>query len=251
MNLVSMISKMVMKTSMNSNTKDPIGQALLDYFNKGSAADIKVESDVLDDDILPISYLFRDETQLPELERIALSLCTGKVLDVGACSGAHSLILKKRGLEIESVDISEGAVELMLGRGLSARKIDFFQLNNESYDTLLFLMNGTGIAGSLDRFENLLKQASSILGQNGQILIDSTDIRYIYEDEDGGLWVDLNGSYYGEIEFKMSYENHHSEWFKWLYLDQEKMIDIANKCGFSCEIVFEEDDQYLAQLRKK
>lgn len=240
-----------MKTSMNSNTKDPIGQALLDYFNNGSAADIKVESDVLDDDIIPVNYLFRDESELPELESIALSLCRGKVLDVGACSGAHSLILQNRNLTVESIDLSEGAVEVMLKRGLSARQIDFFELKNELYETLLFLMNGTGIAGSLDRFENLLIQASSLLEANGQILIDSTDIRYIYEDEDGGVWVDLNGSYYGEIEFKMTYKNHSGEWFNWLYLDQEKLKDLAGKCGFTCEIVFQEEDQYLAQLRKK
>lgn len=240
-----------MKTSMNSNTKDPIGQALLDYFINGSADDITVESDVLDDDIIPVNYLFRKESELPELERIALSLCSGKVLDVGACSGAHSHILQKRKLDVECIDLSEGAIEVLIKRGLSARRIDFFELKDESYDTLLFLMNGTGIAGSLDRFENLLKQASSLLEANGQILIDSTDIRYIYEDEEGGVWVDLNGSYYGEIEFKMTYKNHSSEWFNWLYLDQEKMIDLAEKCGFTCNIVFQEEDQYLAQLRKK
>ena len=246
-----MISKTIMKTSMSLNTKDPIGQALIDYYSTGSAPDITVESDVLDDDVIPVAYLFRKEKELPELERLALSLCAGKKLDIGACSGVHSSILKRRMYEVESIDISKGAVDVMLEQGLSARHIDFFQLQDESFNTLLFLMNGTGIAGSLDHFERLLKHASSLLEPEGQILIDSTDIRYIYEDEDGGIWVDLNGSYYGEIEFKMRYKNHSSDWFKWLYLDQEKMIDIANKCGFSCEIVFQEDEQYLAQLRKK
>lgn len=236
------------KISTNMISKDPIGKALLDYYRLGNAEDIRVESDVIDDDVLPVDYLFRDESELPELELIALSNVKGKTLDVGGCSGVHSIILLKNGINVEAIDISEGAVEVMSQRGINARQIDFFELEDNKYDTLLFLMNGTGVAGTKNRFLSLLEHARTLLNPGGQILIDSTDIRYVYEDEEGGVWIDLNGSYYGEVEFKMSYKNESGDWFTWLYLDENTMAELATQKKYKMSILHREEEQFLAKL---
>jgi SAM-dependent methyltransferase len=229
---------------------DPIGKALRDYLNTGKEQEIEVLSDVAEPDILPVSYFFRRPTEMPELEQIALSACIGKVLDVGAGAGAHSIVLKEKGLDVTAIDSSPMAVEVLKERGINAVNADYFLFQGSKFDTLLLLMNGIGIVGSIERLDVFFQHARSLLNENGQIICDSTDIRYIYEEEDGSMWVDLNGSYYGELQFKMNYKDLSSEWFNWLYIDETLLTEAAERNGFSCEICYREDDQYLAILKR-
>lgn len=231
-------------------TKDVVGNALLDYFNNNYSVDITVKSSISEDDVISIPYLFRLEKDLPKLEKKALNLCKGKTLDVGAASGCHSIILKKRGVDVEAIDISERAVEVMLKRGLKAQNINFFDVK-ESYDTLLFLMNGVGIAGKLDQLPKFLQKAKSLLNDGGQILLDSSDIKYMFKEEDGSMWVDLNASYYGEVNYQMEYKEFISDKFDWLFVDFEKLKAAAITVNLKTELIFEDEyDQYLVKLSK-
>lgn len=227
---------------------DPLGQAILDFAKHGKAKDIVVASDLCDDDIIPVDYLFRSYADMPKMEQVALAHCEGKILDVGSGSGIHANYLKELGKEISCIDISQKATEYAKSLGLEARTLNFFDLKDESYDTLLFMMNGIGIAGTLANLDKTLIHAKSLLNPGGQILCDSTDIKYLYEDEDGGMWVDLNTEYYGNFRFQMKYEEHETPWFDWLYVDAESLAASAKKCGFSCEILVEEETQFLAKL---
>jgi SAM-dependent methyltransferase len=227
---------------------DVIGAALLDYFNKNYSADIVVKSSISEDDIISIPYLFRSEKELPKLEKKALHLCQGKVLDVGAGSGCHSIILKDKGIDVTAIDTSKGAVEVMQANGLNAQNIDFYNVK-EKYDTLLFLMNGVGIAGSLSNLKNFLINAKSLLNEGGQLLLDSSDISYMFIEEDGSKWVDLNNSYYGEVVYQMEYNDLITEKFDWLFVDFSTLKSIAVELDFKVELIFEDDNrQYLAQL---
>ena len=87
-------------------TNDPMGAAIADYWKHGKAARLQVFSSQFDEDEIPVRELFRTDKQMPLLERTALQLATGRVLDVGAGSGCHSLTLQERGLEVEAIDIS-------------------------------------------------------------------------------------------------------------------------------------------------
>ena len=231
-------------------SNDPLGQAILDFSTNGKAENIIVASDLCDDDVIPVDYLFRSFDEMPEMEQIALQNCSGSILDVGAGAGIHAKYLKENGNSIKAIDISPGAVSYMQSQGLDAEVADFFQLKNQAYDTLLMLMNGIGIAGSLSNLENTLNHAKSLLSPNGKIIFDSTDIHYLYEDEDGGMWVDLGSEYYGNFKFQMKYGQHETPWFDWLYIDQNKMTEVAQKCGFHVEILFEDESQYLSQLTR-
>ncbi|MDB4533298.1 class I SAM-dependent methyltransferase [Vicingaceae bacterium] len=227
---------------------DVIGIALLDYFNNDYTEDITVISSISEEDIIPIPYLFRSKKELPKIEFKALSLCKGTVLDVGAASGCHSVILQEEGFRVASIDISKGAVDVMLKRSLNAECINFFDVKSK-YDTLLFLMNGVGITGTLNELDKFLSKAKSLLNEGGQILLDSSDISYMFKEEDGSMWMDLNTSYFGEVIYQMKYKDFTTNKFDWLFLDFNTLQSKSSEQGFKTELVLEgENDDYLARL---
>ncbi len=227
---------------------DPVGTAILDYASTKKPNDIIVGSDICEDDIIPIEVLFRKMDEMPELEQIALEAVKGKILDVGAGAGVHSLELQDRGFEVFPIEVSDGAVRYMKQVGLNARKINFFDLKDEQYDTILMMMNGIGIAGTLANLENTLIQAKSLLAEGGKILCDSSDIKYLYEDEDGALWVDLNSEYYGNFRFQMKYKKDKGPWFDWLYVDFDNLFKAAKNVGLKAKRLYENEDHYLAEI---
>lgn len=232
---------------MSSEKNDPIGTAILAYSSTRKEQEIIVSSEICEDDTIPASYLLRSFNEMPKVEQLALERCSGHVLDIGAGAGIHADYLKKKGLTVECIDLSPGAVKYMLKQGLDAREDDFYAITKK-YDTLLMLMNGLGIAGSLSNLERTLLHAKSILNENGKLICDSTDIKYLYTDDDGALWVDLNTEYYGNFKFQMHYEDHLTDWFDWLYVDFDKLTEVANNIGLQVEKITEEDHHYLAEI---
>jgi hypothetical protein len=228
--------------------KDPLGLAICDYSDNGFSENITVEANLCEDDIMPIEYLFRSVESMPALEQKALQLTKGKVLDVGAAAGCHSLPLLDEGLDVTAIDASLGAVTYMKTQGIPAYHQDFYTYKGQ-FDTVLVLMNGIGIAGSLEKLPLFLTQLKALIAPNGQALCDSTDLTYLYQEDDGSMWVDLNGSYHGEMEFRMKYKTATGEWFDWLYIDFELLKENAEKVGLNCELILEgESDNYLVRL---
>lgn len=230
---------------------DIFGSAMKAYFHHKDEEPIVVHSPDFDDDIISLPYLFRSFKEMPLLEKTALKHCKGKVLDVGCGAGSHSLYLQEnKKLKVVSIDISEGAVEICKNRGLKdVRNISFEDIN-EKFDTLLFLMNGTGIIGKLEKLDNFFKKLKKILHSNGQVLIDSSDLSYLFDkDEDGGIWINAAEGYYGEIQYKLSYKKEESDYFDWLYLDYNSLNLAASKNGFSCTLLQEgKHYDFLAKL---
>lgn len=237
-------------TTLSPNN-DPMGAAIRDYQSKGKASRLRVLSSMFDEDEMPVAHLFRTFNQMPRLEQKALSMAKGRVLDIGAGAGCHALALQERGLEVKAIDISPLSCEVMKERGVKdAECVNLFnpQLQGK-YDTLLLLMNGTGIAGKLNRLSMLLNRLKELLAEGGQILIDSSDLKYIYENEDGSMDIDLNAPYYGEVDYQMQYKNVKGEPFDWLYTDPMLLASISKQCRLNCEIVEEgENYDFLARL---
>lgn len=230
---------------------DAIGEALLAYYSHKDKTDIIVKSSITEDDIIPTTYLFRTFDEMPFIEQEALNICVGNVLDVGAASGCHSLVLIEKGIKVDAIDISKGAVEVMKLQDIDANQLDFYDVKDQ-YDTLLFLMNGVGIAGSLKELPRFLNHAKSLLKPNGQILLDSSDISYLFKEEDGSIWMNLNSNYYGEVIYQMEYKNHLTETFNWLFVDFENLVQAAKSCSLNCELICEgEHYDYLARLSIK
>lgn len=229
--------------------KDLFGKALLDYINENYTEDITTSTSISDEDTLPLPYLFRDFKDMPKLEQKALKLCKGTVLDVGCGAGSHSLYLQKKGFQVKAIDISKGATEVAKQRGVQF--VENLDIINETdlFDTLLLLMNGTGIFQELNQVSKYLTHLKSLLKLSGQILIDSSDIKYMYEDEDGGLWIDTNAHYYGEVDYFLSYKGEKEAPMKWLYLDFETLKLACETVDLKCELVLDgEHFDYLARL---
>ncbi|WNH07713.1 class I SAM-dependent methyltransferase [Thalassobellus suaedae] len=229
--------------------KDLFGNALLDYQNGHYTEDIITSTSISDDDALPLPYLFRDFKDMPKLEQQALKLAKGSILDVGCGAGSHSLFLQEKGFQINAIDISKGAIEVAKQRGVLNAEVKNILDETETFDTVLLLMNGTGIFQELTQVSKYLTHLKSLLNPNGQILMDSSDIKYMYEDEDGGYWMDTNASYYGELDYFLSYKDEKETPMKWLYLDFNTLKLACETVGLQCELVMEgEHFDYLARL---
>lgn len=237
------------------NNPDIFGKAIKAYFETGDEEDILVHSPDFDDDVIPVPYLFRNFKEMPSLEKKALNLSKGRVLDVGCGAGSHSLYLQnEKNLKVTAIDTSKGAIEICQKRGIKdARNISFEDLSEEKYDTILMLMNGTGIVGKMRNLDTFFQKLKTLLNVAGQVLIDSSDLVYLFDtDEDGGVWVDAANGYYGELTYSLSYKGETSEAFDWLYLDFESLYLASVKNGFTCELVKDGDHyDYLARLTYK
>ena len=231
--------------------KDLFGKAILDFQTNNSPEDLITETSISEADEMSVAYLFRSYEEMPKLEQKALQLAKGKVLDVGCGAGSHSLSLQNdRKLDVTSIDISPNAIEACQLRGLKKAKVqDVMTVENEKFDTILLLMNGTGIFGTLKETPLFLEKLKSLLNPSGQILIDSSDIIYMFDDDDdGGKWIIGNG-YYGELTFTVSYKSEIEETFPWLYLDYNTLQNAAFANGLHCELVLEGGHyDYLAML---
>lgn len=240
-----------MKNGLLEDGCDPMGQAVRDYYETGRAGRLRVFSPQFDEDEMPVALLFREEEDMPPLERKALDLCRGRVLDVGAGAGCHSLALQRRGLDVTAVDVSPLSVGVMRRRGVvRVREADVFdEAFMGCYDTVLMLMNGSGIIGRLERMPLFFRRMRQLLAPGGCVLVDSSDLRYVYEDEDGALDIGQDAGYYGELVFRMQYRQVKGAPFHWLFVDFATLAYCARENGFRAERLQEgRHYDYLARL---
>ncbi|WP_430412090.1 class I SAM-dependent methyltransferase [Kordia sp.] len=231
--------------------KDLFGKAILDYQQGNYTEDLVTATSISEEDSLPLPYLFRSYPEMPEIEQTALQLSKGKVLDVGCGAGSHSLYLQnEQNLDVTAIDVSKAAIEACKLRGITnaieTNVLDF----SGNFDTILLLMNGAGMCGKLKNIANFLNHLKTLLNKDGQILVDSSDIIYMFdEDEDGGKWIPSENDYYGELLYYVSYKGEHEAPFHWLYIDYNTLQNAAHACGLQCELLLEgEHYDYLAKL---
>ena len=245
---------------------DPMGRAIAEYHMTGTGGRLRVLSPMFEEDEIPLQTLFRTFEEMPEIERIALDLAKGRTLDVGAASGCHSLVLQQRGVDVTAIDISQLSVETMKLRGVKkVLEQDFFELGSQqhvfalegSFDTILMLMNGIGIVGTLKRLPEFFHHLDKILAPGGQLLCDSSDLCYLFEDEslpeeDDIINLPTTDRYYGEVRYKMQYKDTIGEPFDWLFIDADTLVRKAAENGYAAEVVAEgEHYDYLARITKK
>ncbi|WP_153630682.1 bifunctional 2-polyprenyl-6-hydroxyphenol methylase/3-demethylubiquinol 3-O-methyltransferase UbiG [Prolixibacter sp. SD074] len=231
---------------------DPVGAAIWDYYTAAGKHLITVKTDIAEDEELSPEYLLRDFSQMPDIEQTALEKSTGHVLDVGAGAGSHALWLQGKGLTVTAVDISPYACQTMEERGVrDVRLLDVMQLKNEQFDTILLLMNGLGIAGTPEGLNLLFKHLKTLLKPGGQILADSADLLYLFTDEAGETWIDLNADkYYGQVEYRLSYLDIKGNPFNWLFIDQETLTVIAQENNLQViEMIEGSNHNYLTALK--
>ncbi len=224
--------------------EDVLGQAIYDYHNKTHIGKLWIYNKYGPREEMPVKVYFRTEDEMPDLEWLAIERCNGKVLDIGAGAGSHALILQQREVDVSALDISPLLVSVMHDRKVEKLvQANIFEYNQAGFDTLLLLMNGIGLAGTVERLKALLLHLKKLLNPGGQILFDSSDVVYLFNG-------DIPAShYYGEIAYQYAYNKVRSEWFNWLYVDEHTMASLASECGFNMEVLLEDEfGQYLAKL---
>lgn len=226
--------------------KDLHGKAILDYYEGNEEASLLIHNSYDEPEEMPAAVFFRDELDFTTIEHLALIECKGDILDLGAGAGAHSLVLQDREFNVVALENSNGCKEVLEKSGVQNVILGDFRNHSGKYDTILCLMNGIGLSGKLDLVPDFLKKCVSLLNQGGQLLIDSSDISYLYRD---GL--DKPAGYYGEVRYQYEYQNEKSDWFDWVYVDQETLSTICKSISLYIEILHtDENDQYLARITR-
>ncbi|MEK6494247.1 class I SAM-dependent methyltransferase [Myroides odoratimimus] len=232
--------------------KDLLGKAILDFQTNNHPQNVITETDISEAEEMDIAYLFRSYKEMPKIEQKALNMVKGRILDVGCGAGTHSFYLQEKGADVKAIDISPNSIEACKLRGIKNASVqNLLDLTNEKFDTILLLMNGTGIFGRLINTTKYLQHLKSLLNPGGQILIDSSDLIYMFdEDEDGGKWIPMeNKDYYGELTFTVEYKGEIDDPLEWLYLDYNTLQNAAHSNGLECELITEGDNcDYLARL---
>ncbi len=218
---------------------DLFGRAMHDYWTGLGLQKLKVRTQVVEWEDLPVDHFFRSGEKLPELEQVALDHCKGRVLDMGAGAGAHAIELERRGHKVVAVDSSEGAVQVMKSRGVKDAVCDKWETyTGSNFDTVLLLMNGIGLAGTLEGLEEFTNKWREWIGEGGQVLFESTDIAYIYQFPEGSNPLELL-PYYGEQTYRMRYGNEEVS-FPWLFADPKSIEEVLHGHGWNMEILYED-----------
>ncbi len=225
---------------------DIYGKALNDFYNNRPHKTLWINNTYGEPEEMPIEVFFRELEEMPEIELLALKKCRGKVLDIGAGAGSHALILQQSGFDVSALELSGTACHIMEKRGV--KKVinsNIFEFGGQKFDTLLLLMNGIGLSQTINGLKAFLQHARTLLNQGGQLIFDSSDITYLYDE------VEMPADrYFGELEYQYQYDGINGDWFKWLYVDKDTLIKIAREQNWQCEILLEDDySQYLAQLK--
>ena len=231
---------------------EPLARAMADHLD----GDLDATAEVLMEDgraePFPAATLFRADG-FPIAEDMALDLASGRILDVGAGAGPHALELQNQDLEVVALDISATAVDVMRRRGVhDARQGDIFTLREESFDTVLLLMNGLGMAGDLDGARRLLVHLHTLLRPDGAILVDSSDLRRTDEPRELRLIEKRRaaGRYFGEVQMQLRYRGATGAVFPWLFIDHTTLVKVAAPLGWHVQILFDDPDgPYLARLK--
>lgn len=229
---------------MNSNS-DVYGKALADYYYQRTNDPLWVHSSYGTREEMPVDWFFRQPEDFPELEQYALSLCQGKVLDIGAGVGVHTLALQKAGLDVMAIEQSAIASEIMRARGVQQLFFDSYQnYTGSAVDTILLLMNGIGLVGSLSELTDFLGWAKRRIKPGGQLLFDSSDVSYLFEGK-----AKPTDYYYGEVQFQYEYQEEYGEWFSWLYIDFNTLLKASRQTGWQVQRIYEDEtQQYLVRL---
>jgi 2-polyprenyl-3-methyl-5-hydroxy-6-metoxy-1,4-benzoquinol methylase len=233
---------------------DPFGLALKDYWHGNSSAKVIFHRD---DGLIHdyfVNHCFRKPEDFSELEKKALKLCSGKILDVGAGVGPHSLYLQSMGLDICALDISAVACEIMKKRGVkNVLCTDISNLHKGIFDTILLMGRAVGLVGDLEGMKKFLKHCKNLLSLKGKVILDSLDVR-VTTNPDHLAYQNRNkkmGRYLGIVGLKMEYKGQYGQEFKLLHIDPDTLKNIAEGLDLKFKILHHtEEGDYLAQISK-
>ncbi|MHA2280941.1 MAG: class I SAM-dependent methyltransferase [Promethearchaeota archaeon] len=231
---------------------EPFGLALEEFYRGNKQAKVIFHrDDGLKEDHY-VSNFFRTKNGFSPLEKHAISLCYGKVLDIGAGVGPHSLELQNLGIYVLAIDVSSHACEIMKKRGvLKVMRSNIYDLKDVAFDTVLLMGRSIGFVENLSGLKKFLTYCRDLLNPGGIILLDSIDVRQTTNQihlayQKRNLKI---GHYFGEIRLQIEYEGQLGEKFQILHVDPQTLMTSAEELGWSCDILLKEKNgNYLAKV---
>lgn len=229
----------------------PFAEALAAYAGGETDVELRLRSSLGEDEALPVGFFFRTPDELMDFERYALDLCRGRVLDLGAGAGPHTLALQSIGRRVVAVEGSADVARLLRARGAThVVHADFRYWWRPGFDTVLMLMNGLGPVGTLSGLDRFLAHAPRFLAPGGRLLVDGAEAAPSPSSRvaRAASWPPA-GEYPGEAWIELSHAGRVGRPFRELYIDPETLARHAAHAGWRLDVVFEGGDgAYLARL---
>lgn len=229
----------------------PIAASWKAYQEGDHQAALEVHADDGERETMPVSLFFRGRDGLRDADREAMARVRGRVLDGGAGVGSLTLILQEDGFSVTSLEVIPEGVEIMNARGVrDPREGRLEDLPEKgAFDTILLLMNGSALAGTLNGLPAFLRGLEGLLAPGGQLLMDSTDLLqgecWDWEEESG----EGEEVYPGELHYQMEFQGSRGAPFPQLFLDPGTLRMVAEREGWSAEVVWKgEGGEYLMRL---
>jgi SAM-dependent methyltransferase len=237
---------------MIAETMDLHGQAMLDYLNgeKDAYCILRRDDGIAYLPIYARQFFYPDG--LPAIDQIAVRHCVGRVLDIGAGAGSHSLAIHEKGINVTSVEISPKAVEVMRRRGVPYPIVgDVFDSYPAPFDTVLVILN-IGIVRNLAGLSRFLRHLDGLLTDSGRLITDSIDPRDS-ADESYRKYTQAKvaeGRYLGERTVRFEYKEETSDWFEWMHVDPVTLEEYVRKAGYVMEALANDGRRFLVSIRK-
>jgi len=233
---------------------NPFSQALLDFHSGSCDVTFTIRRDDGFCSEMPAAPFF-ELGNYPTLEMRAMDECHGSVLDIGSAAGRHSLELLRRGIKVTSLDILPEMEGIMKDRGQTDVVIsDVLHFSGRRFDTLLMLMNGIGIVGSIEGLTRFLQHAHDLVDPGGQIVCDSTDVGLTTEPQHVAYRETnmASGRPAGHQAFMMEYNDEEPVRFDWLHIDFQALERISKAAGWEAILLEQKDcGHYLCKLIEK
>jgi len=237
--------------------EDAFGRMLLDHLEGREAHEVVERSDgFVNVSGGPKAYFEPLRRWLP-VERRAMRLVRGRVLDVGVGAGRVALHLQERGHEGVGIDNSPLTVEVARRRGVKdVRLVPFAEIGPELgvFDTVVMMCNNFGLFGSAAGAKRLLRRLRGLTTDDARILAGSRD-PYGTDDPDHLAYQAANrerGRMSGQLRARIRHRRYRGRWFDYLIVSQDEMRALAASGGWELERVVEDaaDDYYVGVLRK-
>ena len=236
--------------------EDPFGQGLLAQFKGRGVLEI-VERDDGYIDAMNCGTYFSEYEDWPSVEKKAMDLVKGKVLDVGCGAGRHSLYLQNRGFDVTGIDISPLAIEVCKLRGLKKTKvvpIEDLDFAPGSFDTVIMMGNNFGLFGNFKKAQRLLRKLHRMTSDDALIIADTRDpyktdnpahIEYHKANKEKGRMG-------GQVRIRVRFKKYVGKWFDYLMVSKEEMRGILKNTEWKIgEFIDSEGAEYIAVIEKR
>ena len=237
--------------------EDAYGQELFNFYINNEGAEIVERDDGFIEGTTNLSLYFAPYEQWPTHQQEAMQFAHGRVLDIGAGAGRHSLHLQNQGLEVTAVDNSPKAVELCRLRGVNdARLLPITKISRhiEPFDTIIMMGNNFGLFGNAQRAKRLLRRFHNLTFEGGTLIAETND-PYQTEDPDHLEYHEFNrqrGRMPGQLRLRVRYRKYKTPWMDYLIVSKDEMKEIVSDTGWIIDRFIDSDSSmYIVVLEKE